>query len=231
MNRLCVTVLPALLLLATLVAGENPPASPPSKFTVDLVDGSSLIGSSSLTSIEIQSSLGKMNVPVQKIQNLTMDKDHETALILFENGDKLTGRLTLKNFKLTTVLGELSVDLALLRRMGKFSSEEQKLRELLDTPEKKRQLSSTILNECRQVDAAKDQYALENNKTGTVTPNWNDLTPYLKAGSPLMQNGGMDSLGNPFMIQSISERLMVNPKTKAILQDATGGDTFWGPYS
>jgi len=91
--------------------------------------------------------------------------------------------------------------------------------------------ASTVLNEARQVDAAKDQYALENNKRGSMTPTFSDLTPYLKAGSKIATNGGKDSLGNPFDIGRIDDRLRVSPATKETLKDTTGGDTFWGPYS
>jgi len=90
--------------------------------------------------------------------------------------------------------------------------------------------ASSILNECRQMSAAKDQYALENNKTGTVTPVWVDLSPYLKAGSKLATNSGNDTLGNPFTIADIQSRLQVAAATKASLTDAAD-DTFWGPYS
>lgn len=83
----------------------------------------------------------------------------------------------------------------------------------------------------RQVDAAKDQYALENNITNNITPRWEDLTPYLKAGSRLAMEGGNDKHGNPIIIGGIHERVRVHPRTKKLLEDATGGDTFWGPYS
>ncbi|MBI4025170.1 MAG: prepilin-type N-terminal cleavage/methylation domain-containing protein [Verrucomicrobia bacterium] len=91
--------------------------------------------------------------------------------------------------------------------------------------------ASTILNECRQMDAAKDQYALETNKSGSNAPAFADLTPWLKAGSKLATNSGNDTLGNAFTLGSISARLTVSTATKATLSDATGGDTFWGPYS
>ena len=96
---------------------------------------------------------------------------------------------------------------------------------------RQRSIASTILNECRQVDAAKDQYALENTKTGSVTPNWTDLTPYLKTGSKLVTNNAKDTLGNAFTIGAISARLQVSSSTKDSLSDATGGDSFWGPFS
>ncbi len=91
--------------------------------------------------------------------------------------------------------------------------------------------ATTVLNECRQMDAAKDQYALENNKTGAILPGFADLTPYLKAGSKLATNGGNDTVGNPFTIADIQSRLQVSATTKTALSTATGGDAFWGPYS
>ena len=90
--------------------------------------------------------------------------------------------------------------------------------------------ASTILNECRQVDSSKDVYALENTKTGTVTPTWADLTPYLKPGSKLAYSGGNDTLGNAFNIANIQSRLQVSATTKTALSTAAD-DTFWGPYS
>ncbi len=92
-----------------------------------------------------------------------------------------------------------------------------------------RALCSTMLHECRQIDAAKDQWALENSKPGTAIPEWTDLTPYLKAGSYLVMNGGKDSLGNPIRIGSVRERLTISPKTVAATT-AAADDQFWGPY-
>ncbi len=91
--------------------------------------------------------------------------------------------------------------------------------------------ATTVLNEARQVDAAKDQYALENNKTGTVTPAFSDLTPYLKQGSHLATNNGADTLGNAFVINAVNTNVEVSPTTQSSVSAATGGTTFWGPYS
>jgi len=67
--------------------------------------------------------------------------------------------------------------------------------------------------------------------TGTVAPAFADLTPYLNPGSKLAINGGRDSLGNPIEIGDMSERVRVSPETQQQLEPATGGETFWGPYS
>ena len=96
---------------------------------------------------------------------------------------------------------------------------------------RQRAQASTVLNEARQLDAAKDQYALENNKTGTLTPVIADLTPYLKAGSKLATSSGSDSVGNAFTIGDLQSRLQVSSTTQNALSGATGGASFWGPYS
>lgn len=96
---------------------------------------------------------------------------------------------------------------------------------------RQRSQATTVLNEARQMDGAKDQWALENNKTGTATPSFADLTPYLKAGSKLATNGGSDAMNNAFIIGNVSTSVRVSVTTKNGLSDATGGDAFWGPYS
>jgi prepilin-type N-terminal cleavage/methylation domain-containing protein len=97
---------------------------------------------------------------------------------------------------------------------------------------RQRSLATTVLNELRMVDAAIDQYALENNKSGTAAVGWADVTPYLKAGSKLAVNGGKDALGvDTFDISTVNAGVAVAGNTKTALSDATGGDAFWGPYS
>ena len=91
--------------------------------------------------------------------------------------------------------------------------------------------AAQIKKECSLLDAAKDEYAIENNKTGSITPAFTDLTPYLKASTTLISNNGNDILGNPFTIGDISNEIRVNTVTKDALSESTGGDVFWGPYS
>ena len=96
---------------------------------------------------------------------------------------------------------------------------------------RQRSQAVTILNEARILDAAKAQYATENNKPGSLTPDFPDLTPYLKQGTKLATNGGNDLLGYPYVMGTISGNLQINTLTKNALSDSTGGDLFWGPYS
>jgi prepilin-type N-terminal cleavage/methylation domain-containing protein len=93
-----------------------------------------------------------------------------------------------------------------------------------------RSQATTVLNECRLLDAAKDQYALENNKAGSITPGFADLTPYLKVGSNLAVTS-KDTLGGSFAIGDITTKLRVDSTTKTTVSEATGGDAFWGGFS
>lgn len=95
-----------------------------------------------------------------------------------------------------------------------------------------RSIGSLILSDARQLDAALDQYAMENSKSQTSTVIFTDLTPYMKAGHKLAQSGGKDSLGNDFGIgPRILDGIRVSATTKNDLLSSVGGDVFWGPYS
>ena len=100
---------------------------------------------------------------------------------------------------------------------------------------RERSQATTILNECRMMDAALDQWALENNKKAGDVFAFADLSPYLKAGSKLATNAGLDSLGGDLLsvlaLTGTGGEVRANTTTKDALSNATGGDTFWGPYS
>lgn len=94
-----------------------------------------------------------------------------------------------------------------------------------------RSQATAILNDARQLDAAKSQYGLENGKESTVVPVFADLTPYLKDSTKLATSGGSDTVGNAFVIGNLQTSIQVSPTTQNALSSATGGSFFWGPYS
>jgi hypothetical protein len=58
--------------------------------------------------------------------------------------------------------------------------------------------SNACINNLRLIAAAKDQWALENNKTTNDTPTWDDLRPYFGRAtnqSPKCPDGGIYILG------------------------------------
>jgi hypothetical protein len=56
------------------------------------------------------------------------------------------------------------------------------------------QATAACINNLRQIDGAKQQWALENQKTATNTPTWNDLMPYLPVSALRCPDGGTYSI-------------------------------------
>ncbi len=90
------------------------------------------------------------------------------------------------------------------------------------------------------VDAAKDQYAIENNKFSTTTPLGVDLQPYVKKDSRLhIQLGNeavLDEINNAITIGAVDTAPKITVATRAALDDALSGigsaatDGFWGSF-
>jgi prepilin-type N-terminal cleavage/methylation domain-containing protein len=93
---------------------------------------------------------------------------------------------------------------------------------------RKRSQASRILNDLRMIDAAVDQYAIENNKTSGATVNTADWTAYLKKGTALY-NGGKSLLGSGYGAQAVDTIPVVPTADYAVLSDVAGAG-FWSPY-
>ena len=92
-----------------------------------------------------------------------------------------------------------------------------------------RSQGTTMKNDLRLIDAAKDQYAIEFNKE-KMTPAWSDLTPYFKPGSRLATSPTpVDLLGNPYLIGDLEASPKISPATARALADACD-DAFWSPF-
>lgn len=102
---------------------------------------------------------------------------------------------------------------------------------------RKRSQATSTLETCRMIDGAKDQYALENNKSSSTTPAPADLAPYVKSGTKLYTTliGGsapLDALGAAITVGPIDTAPAVAAATKTALADALGANPadFWGAY-
>src|SRR6188474_553381 len=67
---------------------------------------------------------------------------------------------------------------------------------------RKRSQASKILNDLRLIDAAVDQYAIENGKATGASVSKTDWTKYLKADTPLYATGN-DLFGNDYGPQTV----------------------------
>src|SRR5947207_8910726 len=94
---------------------------------------------------------------------------------------------------------------------------------------RKRSQASRIINDLRLVDAAVDQYAIENAKLSGDTVAITDWTKYLKAGTNLYLTAN-DILGNPYGAQTVDSLPHVPAASKTSLSDVVDA-TFWSPYN
>jgi hypothetical protein len=82
------------------------------KLSINLRDGSKLIGETDLESLGVRSeSLGRLDLTLGKIRSIKLSADRETALIGFENGDTLKGNLLLTEIPLRAIFGQVRVPL------------------------------------------------------------------------------------------------------------------------
>jgi prepilin-type N-terminal cleavage/methylation domain-containing protein len=93
---------------------------------------------------------------------------------------------------------------------------------------RKRSQASRVVNDLRLIDAAVDQYAIENNKlsnTGVGTADW---VAYMKKGSSLY-NTAADLFGNTYGSQTVDTLPKVPLSTWNTFSDVAGTE-FFSPY-
>ena len=95
---------------------------------------------------------------------------------------------------------------------------------------RKRSQATRILEDLRMIDAAVDQYAIENNKISGQFAIWADVQTYLKTGSKLYNSTGKDMIGNTyganFTVDSIPQ---LSAASFTALSDVAPAD-FWSPF-
>jgi prepilin-type N-terminal cleavage/methylation domain-containing protein len=98
---------------------------------------------------------------------------------------------------------------------------------------RKRSQATSILEEMRLVDGAKDQYAIENNLSGSANVTWDQVKLYLKVGTRLYnQASAIDALGNAITLGTIDTPPLINAATKTNFSDVIDDPvTFWGSFA
>jgi prepilin-type N-terminal cleavage/methylation domain-containing protein len=94
---------------------------------------------------------------------------------------------------------------------------------------RKRSQASKILNDLRLIDAAVDQYAIENSKTTGTAVTVTDWTNYLKKDTNLYATG-KDLFGVDYGDQVVDTLPHVPAATKDSLSDVAD-DSFWSPFN
>jgi prepilin-type N-terminal cleavage/methylation domain-containing protein len=93
---------------------------------------------------------------------------------------------------------------------------------------RKRSQAAKILNDLRLIDAAVDQYAIENAKSTGTSVDVADWTNYLKRDTNLYATG-KDLFGNDYGGQTVDAMPSVPAASKSALSDVAD-DSFWSPY-
>lgn len=106
---------------------EDPPNEQPTKstetsqkhirLTVELTDGSHLMGLSLDDSIRFDASFGKTELPIGSLKSLVFSGKKLQATATFQNGDLLTGECPTPKFRLTSLIGVTALDTSIIRRI------------------------------------------------------------------------------------------------------------------
>lgn len=95
---------------------------------------------------------------------------------------------------------------------------------------RRRSQATQILQDLRMIDAAIDQYAIENNRAAGSGVTFADLVPYIKTGSRLATSTGNDLFGRAFGITTVDAAPTVNATTASDLADVAPA-AFWAPFN
>ncbi len=109
----------AICLLSAQAAETNLAAreSATLQLSMDLSDGSRVIGTPVIESVPVETSYAKMNVPLKQIQALKIGDDHETVTVNLRNGDTLSGVISLKPIELKTVFGTVAISIEHIKQL------------------------------------------------------------------------------------------------------------------
>lgn len=95
---------------------------------------------------------------------------------------------------------------------------------------RKRSQATQVLEDLRLIDAAIDQYAIENNKGSGDSVSWAGVQGYLKKGSKLYNSAHLDILGNDYGATFTVDTIPNVPgDTFTKLSDVAPSE-FWSPF-
>ena len=126
--KLAVGLVPCLVLttLGAFAPLDGPDKEPtdkatPATLTVDLSDGSRVVGkSNSIKEWQLRTTFGEVRIPAGQVASVKFKDEQGTAEVRFHNGDRLTGTLDVKalgDLKVATTLGETTVPLKLVNQL------------------------------------------------------------------------------------------------------------------
>ena len=94
---------------------------------------------------------------------------------------------------------------------------------------RKRTQATRILEDLRVLDTALDQYSIDTARTPGFNPSYGDLTVYLKTGTTLYYNGGVDLFGDTYGPFTVDSMPTVPANAYNSLSDVIE-PSFWSPF-
>ena len=88
------------------------------RLELELIDGSRLFGEPARggAAISLNSRVGDVRIPLAELDSLQVNEDGETAIVQWPGGDRLSGVVEDPAIEIRTLLGELSVPIAKIRK-------------------------------------------------------------------------------------------------------------------
>ncbi|MBM4149741.1 MAG: hypothetical protein FJ224_11990 [Lentisphaerae bacterium] len=93
----------------TLAAWAGETSNESIRVSVDLADGSRIIGTPDIETVPVETSYAKMNIPLKQIRAMKIGEDHETVTFDLRNGDTLKGVISLGPIGLETVFDKVMI--------------------------------------------------------------------------------------------------------------------------
>lgn len=185
---------------AALSVAHADGTNPPPRLTVELRDGSRLVGTCPEQSFRFHSvPLGDLKVNLKDIRSVERTADTSVKLVMTGN-DTLTVSFVEATITIETTFGKQTLPVDSISKLTMPSSN----RAVNLTPEQATAYANQCINNLRQIDAAANQFALERGKrTGDPINFPTDLTPYIR----LDRNGKIPAcpLGGDYSLKSVGE--------------------------
>ena len=116
-TRFYFTILASVLSATSIAASEAEIRSKSVQLSLDLSDGSRIIGKPLAESLSVETVYATVNLKLELIARMSFSQEGEVVAIELRNGDKLTGRLGTEVFELETLFGEVSVPLEHMKQV------------------------------------------------------------------------------------------------------------------
>lgn len=98
--------------------GAVPPEKKIVSLLLDLTDGTHLRTTPLFAALPLQTDLAKVDLPLDRVETITLSPDREQTRVRLRNGDQLTGALLQDMLSVTSLVGRLKIPLAAVQRIS-----------------------------------------------------------------------------------------------------------------